>query len=81
MIIRNWGDIQDQFNYAAIILGNGASIALDDEINHPSRFDYPSLFQAARDDQFITDNVQEIFNQFQTQDFEFILLFAFKQII
>ena len=68
MIIRNWADIRDQFTDATIILGNGSSIAFD------QRFHYDSLLQAANDAGFINAEVQAIFDQFQTNDFELILL-------
>jgi hypothetical protein len=67
--IQQWDAIKDQFDNAAIILGNGASIAFDS-----SRFQYISLFGEAQKENFITPNVQKIFDRFSTPDFEQILL-------
>jgi hypothetical protein len=66
--ITSWDEIKDQFNNAAIILGNGASISFDD------KFDYPSLFKKTADAQLITPETQEIFGQFSVTDFEQVLL-------
>lgn len=68
MRIRNWDEIKDQFDNAAIILGNGASIAFD------NKFHYQSLLAEARTAQFITTEVQKIFDQFSISDFEQVLL-------
>lgn len=72
MNIQLWGDIKDQFDNAAIILGNGASIAFD-TFDNP-RFNYLSLFEEAKKKQLITPEAEQIFCQFSTTDFEQVLL-------
>lgn len=64
--IKDWNNIQDEYD-GAILLGNGASIAVD------SRFTYGSLKQYAADNGFFTNDVQNIFDFFETDDFELIL--------
>ena len=66
MKIKQWNDIEEGFNHS-IILGNGASIAVD------SRLHYSSLYEAANSEGFITDEVSKIFDHFDTNDFEFVL--------
>lgn len=66
MKIRQWNEIEEDFNHS-IILGNGASIAVD------SRLHYSSLFEAANSEGFITSEVSQIFEHFDTNDFEFVL--------
>ncbi|KZZ76093.1 hypothetical protein A3766_14965 [Oleiphilus sp. HI0132] len=61
-----WKDIEDKFN-GTILLGNGASIAVDE------RFAYGSLKQHAIDSGLLTSDVQSIFDFFHTDDFELIL--------
>jgi len=58
--IYKWLEIADEFKGGAILLGNGASIAVDE------RFDYRSLLDKARSDGLIT-------NDLDTQDFERVL--------
>ncbi len=65
--ICNWNDIASDFRGGGLILGNGASIAVDDN------FDYPSLFEKAREREYITDPINRIFEDLQTTDFEFVL--------
>lgn len=64
--IHEWNEISDQYD-GAIILGNGASISVD------SKFSYDSLKQHAVENGLFTDDVQNIFNFFHTDDFELIL--------
>ena len=63
--IREWEEINDNLNFDSIILGNGASIAISD------KFNYNSLYEEAfgEDDYIIT----EIFEEYETTDFELIL--------
>jgi hypothetical protein len=68
--IQQWDMIKNQFDNAAIILGNGASIAFAFD---NSRFHYQSLFEEAKKEKFITPEVQIIFNRFSTFDFEQVL--------
>lgn len=64
--ILNWEDIEEEFG-GAILLGNGASIAVD------KSFGYGSLKQHAIDHGLLTEDVDSIFNFFHTDDFELIL--------
>ena len=65
--IRQWNDIAEQFT-DGLLLGNGASIAVD------GRFNYPSLFAAASDAGLLTPPVQDIFRRFNNStDFEYVL--------
>lgn len=64
-IIRTWADISENYT-DTILLGNGASIAVDD------RFNYRSLYeQAALGD--LQAHIQRIFNGFETENFEYVL--------
>lgn len=65
--IFQWSDIKDEFNGGAILLGNGASIAIDDS------FAYGSLKEHATDNGLLTDDIQSLFDFFHTDDFELIL--------
>lgn len=62
----DWKDLKDQFN-DAILLGNGASIALYENFN------YGSLKQHIVDNGLLTEDVDNIFNFFHTDDSEIIL--------
>jgi len=64
--IMDWKDIGDQFD-GAILVGNGASIAVDQS------FHYGSLKQHAIDNGLLTKDVESIFDFFHTDDFELIL--------
>ena len=64
--IISWKDIEDQFD-GAILLGNGASIAVN------KSFHYRSLKQYAIDNGLLTEDVDSIFDFFHTDDFELIL--------
>lgn len=64
--ILDWADIKNDFD-GTIVLGNGASIAVDDH------FAYGSLKQHATENGFLTTDVQKIFEFFKTDDFELIL--------
>jgi hypothetical protein len=66
MNLTPWSEIEN--DYAdALLLGNGASIAVADSLH------YNSLYEAARDEGFLTDPVTAIFEYFDTTDFEFVL--------
>jgi len=69
MDIREWDTIKDEFSKAAIILGNGASIAFH------NKFNYSSLYEIAGDSKIITDEIAKIFKLFsaKTKSFEYIL--------
>ncbi len=64
--IFEWSDIKDGFD-GTILLGNGASIAVDNS------FVYSSLKQHATENGLLTNDVQSIFEFFHTDDFELIL--------
>lgn len=73
--IRQWRDIADQFT-DGLLLGNGSSIAVN------PRFNYQSLFEAARAENLLSEQVQEIFQRFESTDFEYVLrkLWQAKQV-
>lgn len=60
--IFKWREIKDEFR-DGLILGNGASIAIDE------RFDYSSLYEEAS----IKDDVRDVFCYAKTYDFELVL--------
>ncbi len=64
--LLKWQDIKADFD-DCLLLGNGASIAID------SRFAYSSLLEEARNNRRITPTADRVFRQFQTNDFEYIL--------
>lgn len=64
--IHKWASIKEQFTQG-VLIGNGASIAVS------GRFNYGSLYQAAKDAEFLTDDTQEVFSSFKSQDFELVL--------
>jgi hypothetical protein len=65
-MLSQWSDIEDEFD-GALLLGNGASIAVD------LRFSYPSLLSTAREQGLVTNRVQRVFDYFVTNDFEHVL--------
>lgn len=74
--ILQWADIAEHYN-DGLLLGNGASIAVD------SRFSYSSLFEAASNAGFLTEPVQQVFERFDNStDFEYVLrkLWQAKQV-
>jgi hypothetical protein len=64
--IYEWKDIKDNFK-DKLVLGNGASIAVWDD------FHYDSLYDEAHKSGKISDNLEGLFDKYQTRDFEFIL--------
>jgi len=64
--IHKWPDISRYFN-KTIVLGNGASIAVD------RCFSYRSLFDEATSTESLSSNARRLFDQFKTKDFEFVL--------
>ncbi|WP_447530651.1 DUF4917 family protein [Legionella pneumophila] len=67
MTIEQWSKIKSKYQGASIILGNGASIAFS------SGFKYDSLFDEARNNNFIDDNLFGLFQKFETTNFELVL--------
>lgn len=65
-VIEKWSDISDRFD-GTLILGNGASIGIDNS------FSYSSLRQYSIDNGLLTQHVVKLFNHFETDDFELIL--------
>lgn len=65
--INYWTDIAGEFKDGAIILGNGASIAVD------KKFQYDSLLEEARKQNVIGENAEKIFKHLHTDDFEYVL--------
>jgi len=64
--IHNWCDIANEFQHT-IILGNGASISINNS------FTYSSLKEHAVQEGLLTDNVKKLFGYFNTEDFELVL--------
>lgn len=65
--ILQWAEIQENFQGGALLLGNGASMAV-----HPT-FGYASLREAAQATGHLTQAVDEVFTSFGTDDFELVL--------
>ncbi|MBL0592638.1 DUF4917 family protein [Aeromonas veronii] len=65
--IFEWEEISQIYNRGALLLGNGASISIN------ARFGYSSLIEHAQENNLLTDDVQQLFNFFNTSDFELIL--------
>jgi hypothetical protein len=66
MTLAAWGDIEVG-NWDAAVLGNGASIAVDE------RFSYSSLLETAWTEQLISEQIKQIFDYLETKDFELVL--------
>lgn len=66
--VYKWAEI-DSGNYDSILLGNGASIAIN------PCFSYSSLFESACNNGFINSQVEKVFEYFDTVDFELVLQF------
>lgn len=65
--IRRWDDIAEKFERGTILIGNGASMAVD------RGFGYGSLLEQARALELFTAEVEELFRSFDTVDFELVL--------
>jgi len=64
--IHEWSDVEHQFG-DTIVLGNGASIAID------QRFSYRDIFDMAGRHGFISEDENRIFQEYQTTSFERVL--------
>lgn len=64
--IVQWKEISDKFT-DGLILGNGASIAIH------SGFRYESLYGVAKELGHLSDTVVQVFEKFETTDFELVL--------
>ncbi|MBC9904977.1 MULTISPECIES: DUF4917 family protein [Achromobacter] len=73
--IFNWQDLENDFS-DTLLVGNGASVAVSGE------FGYTGLFEAAQVHSFIDAKAQDVFERFETDDFEFVLrrLWQAKQV-
>lgn len=58
-----WNKISDKYKDGVLLLGNGASIAIDE------KFKYESIFKNTQK----TEEIEQLFNFFKTNDFEFVL--------
>lgn len=65
--IHNWRSIESLFKNSTLILGNGSSIAIHNQ------FAYSSLKREAELNGSFDVDVQNLFEEFKTDDFEFIL--------
>ncbi len=66
MRVENWGKIAQNFR-DTLVLGNGASIAID------GRFEYGSLLEKARNLGHLDAATNALFGEFDTRDFELVL--------
>lgn len=64
--IYEWNEIRDKYT-ESIILGNGASIAVS------NTFNYESLYKKATELNFITSELNALFENFDTKNFEAIM--------
>ncbi len=65
--IRGWEDIAGDFGRGSVLVGNGASIAVD------RSFGYETLLHEARARGLLTAEVEDLFRSFTTNDFELAL--------
>jgi hypothetical protein len=70
MIVRQWSEVSDRFR-DALIVGNGGSMAVS------SGFSYRSLLEEARTRGYLNPQIESLFDQFQTEDFELLLRHLF----
>lgn len=64
--LYNWKDIADSYKHT-LVIGNGASIAVN-----PS-FNYSSLYLSAKESGLVSKEANNLFEYFETKDFEYIL--------
>jgi len=69
--LYDWREIRDQFK-ETLVLGNGASIAVD------QCFSYTSLYDEASKNLLLNDQVQKLFKHYSTTDFEFVLRLVWR---
>ncbi len=65
--IFKWKEIAEDYYGGSLLLGNGASMSID------NRFGYVSLVDHARENGLFTQDIQQLFNFFNTTDFELVL--------
>ena len=61
------GRHQRQFLESTLLIGNGASVALD------PKFSYTSLKEYAEENEELDEDILKLFSEFDTNDFEHIL--------
>jgi len=66
MKLEEWGKIKKRFR-GSLLLGNGASIAIDD------RLSYKSLYEKVCNSGKLNEELLEMFRYFETSNFEFIM--------
>ena len=64
--LYDWEEISDSYEHT-LVLGNGASIAIS------ASFQYASLFQSAIEAGIISEEINELFAHFETNNFEYVL--------
>jgi len=62
-----WNQIATHFANSSLLLGNGASIAVNNS------FDYPSIFETAKQQRYLNASLIRIFKDLETYDFEYVL--------
>jgi len=67
MKLRDWSEIEKKFRHSNLLLGNGASIAID------SRLSYRSLYEQVCNSGKLNDDLLNMFEYFETSNFEFIM--------
>jgi hypothetical protein len=67
MKLWDWSEIEKKFRHSNLLLGNGASIAID------SRLSYRSLYEQVCDSGKLDDDLLNMFDYFKTSNFEFIM--------
>lgn len=65
--IHQWQEIASKYHRGALLLGNGASMAIS------GNFGYKNLFSHARQNFLLDKDVQTVFDYFKTDDFELVL--------
>ena len=65
--IVQWNDIREDYHQGSLLLGNGASIAVN------TCFNYHSLYEEAVARKYITPEVKAVFEKFDVKDFELVL--------
>ena len=67
MKLYDWTEIEKIFKNGNLLLGNGASIAID------KRLSYRSLYEKVCDEDALNEDILNIFEYFDTSNFEFIM--------
>lgn len=65
--IHQWQEIASKYRRGSLLLGNGASMAIS------GNFGYRNLFNHARLNFILDEDVQTVFDYFKTDDFELVL--------